>query len=834
MERDPILSAVPPTDVDQPLFAPVNLTENDSKDKDGGIGLRTLSRIPTGFIPEHNNTDEPNFIQPVEILPTSSSIQADIVQGTSDESEIPIDYQSLADDDQSAVLYDFLASLGITRQLIDHAKIPEAALLKLYQQEFSCLSWMKWSSLDHAIEKNLQWLLLSPSDVGSGPKQKCDYRVRPHGRTILLKSTWGLIKAYAVRGFVQGVEMGLLESVHYFIYAMLAYRLIELAKNGQSDFEEFQGIFSGSNQKGIDSLVRSLSGLEAKWLKLILAAPFIFGFIQGIIRIPSACRARVEDIQKTTDKVQSHIEQPRGWLRDVILEKTPLLSIFTSYTIQVQKLEQWVRWDGRLGIANRQTVFELIRQVAYKGKKITQLNALESLAKIAHGIGLKDFRRLQRVGYSSEELTALLYIKTTALADLEILSQRKLVEEKILLSSKEIRLFASLPRRLYTSYLLWWLGQSASWWTQRLPFSLLKTLKLGLEALFLREIMASILEAINCPDKPGFQFGKGYAPWASEYTSDCFASRLGLFRSIDTNESIDDLIAEIPRYHLADFTWLDLASKYLTSEEASKILPAIVKQGAPLQLIYLNNNNLTNLTAGIFEGLSQLQILYLRFNPLVSLSKNIFFGLEKLQVLYLDHLELSDLSMGVFSPLNQLQSLYLNDNRLNFLSAGIFLGLSKLQNLFLSNNLLSSLNLNVLIDLPQLQFLDVHGNQINISMLMSLLNALPPYIMKLNIANNSIDYLPENFIDILPKTIQSLTIGGNFIPKVLTAEVMLRYFPSTLIGLGISSSPINSIVNDTFSDFSNLTYLDLSNNQLDNNGLSDQVFSILGQLQTLY
>ena len=55
------------------------------------------------------------------------------------------------------------------------------------------------------------------------------------------------------------LEMGLLESVHYFIYAMLAYRLGELAKTGQSDFEEFQSIFSGSSQKGIDSLVRSLA-----------------------------------------------------------------------------------------------------------------------------------------------------------------------------------------------------------------------------------------------------------------------------------------------------------------------------------------------------------------------------------------------------------------------------------------------------------------------------------------------------------------------------------------------------------------------------------------------
>ena len=327
-------------------------------------------------------------------------------------------------------MYDFLASLGITRQQIDRAKIPKAALLKLYQQEFSCISWMKWSSLDHAIEKNLQWPLLSPADVGTSTPQTCDYRVRPHERTILLKTTWGLIKAYAVRGFVQGVEMGLLESVHYFIYAMLAYRLEELVKTGQSDFEEFQAIFSGSSQKGIDSLVRSLAALEAKWLKLILAAPFILGVIKGMVNIRSARLVSVEEIQKITDQINAHLAKPGSFWRNVILEEVPLLFNLFSLGSQVQKLEQWVRWDGRLDHKSRQQAFELIRRVAREGDKITQLNALESLAKIAHGIGLKDFLRLQRAGYSPKELTGLLYIKATALADLEDLSQSKFTEEK--------------------------------------------------------------------------------------------------------------------------------------------------------------------------------------------------------------------------------------------------------------------------------------------------------------------------------------------------------------------------------------------------------------------
>ena len=152
---------------------------------------------------------------------------------------------------------------------------------------------------------------------------------------------------------------------------------------------------------------------------------------------------------------------------------------------------------------------------------------------------------------------------------------------------------APIPRRLYASYLLWWLGQSTSWWTQRLPFALLKIVKLGLEVLFLQKIAASILEAIHCPDKPGFQFGNGYQDWASDYTAECFTARVNLFRTLDTNESVDAFVAEIPQYHLTELTTLDLSDKYLTSEEASQIIQAVVQQGAPLQTLDLNINQIS-------------------------------------------------------------------------------------------------------------------------------------------------------------------------------------------------------------------------------------------------
>lgn len=192
MERELISSLIPPADTTQPLQTSVSSIQNDSEDKGGGIRLGTLNQIPVDSIPDHQDTDELYFTQPEVVLPASGSIQADIIEGADDDPEMPMDYQPLVEDDPSATLYNFLALLRITRRQIDRAKIPKTALLKLYQQEFSCSSWLKWSSLDHAIEKHLQWPLLSPADVGTSAPQSCDYRVRPHERTILLMDHLGV------------------------------------------------------------------------------------------------------------------------------------------------------------------------------------------------------------------------------------------------------------------------------------------------------------------------------------------------------------------------------------------------------------------------------------------------------------------------------------------------------------------------------------------------------------------------------------------------------------------------------------------------------------------
>ena len=83
-------------------------------------------------------------------------------------------------------LDNFLFGLGIERKDIG---VKDEYLLTLFEQEMSTCSWMKWSSLDHALEKLLQWPLLSARDLGPEIKYSAWRRVRPTERSILLKTS---------------------------------------------------------------------------------------------------------------------------------------------------------------------------------------------------------------------------------------------------------------------------------------------------------------------------------------------------------------------------------------------------------------------------------------------------------------------------------------------------------------------------------------------------------------------------------------------------------------------------------------------------------------------
>ena len=853
---------------------------------------------PASHEDEKKDTQPVELIKSQEVLNSSFSVRelspstgSDVVTSRSAlsiDAEMPSQMEEKAD-----ALYIFLNSLGINSEDLQREDIPEEPLRQLFRQETSCTAAFKWSRFERLIDNGLHGLLLSRGDLMLETKKSgLSRRVRPHEHSILLRHRSSLRKAYAVSEFVDGIRWGVLGFVRAFITSMLLYRLGAWASSGQHDFSAFEALFSGNNQKGINSLTGLLAKLNPSILRFILTSPLILGATQSLLQFATARQDSEEKVVQRIQVLAAYLLESPRWWGDVIREGIPLVSRLISVSEQIHLLAQSLNWNGRLTRESRVNAFAMIRQIAQHGRKIPQWTAMDSLARL-QDIALKDFPLLQTAGYDKSVLMQLLYTRVHAFADLVQLAEKRPGESA----------FRTLPRRLYASYLLWWLGQAISWWRQRLPFFLLKASALALEIYFFYNIASSLRKAIECPDKPGYQFGEGYLPWAPDYSSECLRRRIVIF-NIQLLQTTQQLVAEIPRYHLADFVDLELGGKGVTAQDVQSIIKAVVAQGAPLQSLELGFNPLNQLPLGFFASLTQLQSLSLNSSQLASLVPGLFARLTRLQYLDLSNNFISNLSVATFKSLDQLQALYLGGNRLNSLPLGIFtdlnqlqlldlsslqmsnlssnlfIGLSQLQSLLLygnplyslqtgvftylsqlhyldlsstqlrnlsasafnglsqlrflslASNFLTSLPSGLFASLGQLQALDLCGNLFNTSTMIAILASLPTTLTMLNISNNAMINLPNNMLSLWLPALRILSVGGNpFVPATLT-PVWMGYFPPQLTSFSLGAS--RSIVNlstGTFAAFKQLQFLNLSYNLL--SSWQPNVLSGLSQLQGL-
>ncbi len=81
MERESeLLSTPPPADILQTLLNAVTAITDDNENKEVGVVLRTFSKIPADAITNINDSNDPHSAQSVVVLPTSGSIQSDVIE----------------------------------------------------------------------------------------------------------------------------------------------------------------------------------------------------------------------------------------------------------------------------------------------------------------------------------------------------------------------------------------------------------------------------------------------------------------------------------------------------------------------------------------------------------------------------------------------------------------------------------------------------------------------------------------------------------------------------------------------------------------------------------
>ncbi len=675
---------------------------------------------------------------------------------------------------------DILTALGIREEALGIGQPLQTLLAK----EISCSRYFCWAVIDNLAEKILQGLLLSRQDIAKESIKFCIGMIRqvPSGRSLLLQQAYGLKKVHAARGLVLTTEMVLNEAFQIFIAISLSVRIYEFFTTGTSSFSEFETIFEANSNKGVSSMVHFLANFDPGWLYLLLSSPVIAGVLKGLWDTQKSQQLTESDFTELQETVNYHTNSliKKFYLWSDVLRQMIPMPAFSSVSERIQRAEQQIRWDGRTTNAQRASLFSNIERLALHGSGMSQINAMQSLAKIVHSLSIKDFPKLRQAGYSQETLVQILRIKTQALRDLKMLSDRADIQPEAQQNSEGV-LQKSFINRLYANYLLWWLGMNA--FKHSLLFWPFKLGKLVFQGLFLKGLVESILEVINCPDKQGFRMFFGdYEIWANELTSDCFREFIRQFRLMDKEEAFQPFLEQLNNFDLRAVESIDLRDKALTSDETRQMLNILHKRAPVIKMLNLSGYNKINDTAGLLFP-DALQSLDLSWNGI---------GIAGAQWIKLP---------------GGLQHLYLHANSIGDAGAQGLKLPDGLQSLDLSLNGIGDAGAQGLKLPGSLQSLNLQGNSIGVAGAQGIM--LPIGLKSLDLNGNNIGTGAKGIK--LPDSLQSLDLSWNRIGDEGAQGLKL---PDGLQSLDLSANNIGAAGAQGLRLPGGLQSLDLSNNQI--------------------
>lgn len=172
---------------------------------------------------------------------------------------------------------------------------------------------------------------------------------------------------------------------------------------------------------------------------------------------------------------------------------------------------------------------------------------------------------------------------------------------------------------------------------------------------------------------------------------------------------------------------------FLFIEEKIRIVPArVFRKLCNLQILDLQNNEITTIENRAFQDLSKLVLLNLRRNKLTTFDSTRLFSASGLVNLVLDHNKLTSLNRSTFRGLGLLRSLDLRHNLITSIASDTFYHQHFLDDLYLANNQLIKISATV----------------------------LPEFLHELSVSFNNLTCLPENFFVKLP-VLDIVSVVGN-------------------------------------------------------------------------
>ncbi|XP_073707793.1 uncharacterized protein [Garra rufa] len=233
-----------------------------------------------------------------------------------------------------------------------------------------------------------------------------------------------------------------------------------------------------------------------------------------------------------------------------------------------------------------------------------------------------------------------------------------------------------------------------------------------------------------------------------------------------------------------------------------------------LRHLYLHKNQIVTVKACVFKDLGNLEELILSSNHMLTVSGTFTHGPQNLQHLDLSNNKLSAIQNDSFKALDSLRTLHLSDNQILNIYPYAFAGLMHLADLHLASNKITERTLGnhaVFAGTPKLQSLDLSCNYISYESEQELQRQ--PFILltelrvlKINSQRRGLNYIPSNFL----KGLKNLRVfyAGNL--------------------------NIENLHVDTFSHTPNLTYMDLTSNNLAiRNALTPRLFQPISGLNKI-
>lgn len=265
---------------------------------------------------------------------------------------------------------------------------------------------------------------------------------------------------------------------------------------------------------------------------------------------------------------------------------------------------------------------------------------------------------------------------------------------------------------------------------------------------------------------------------------------------------------------------------YLRRMKLAKLTNTTFKALQKTNLTYLDmsNNDMVNIENGSFSWLSRLQTLVLSDNKIKQLNKNTFQGLKSLKKLQMTKafVKKNTPTIGDFSfqPLSALESLILQRTTAQEITEHTFTGLTSLKELDMSWSSYSSLR------------------NINSKTLVSLAGSP---LRRLNLTGTAIAQIGPQSFSVL-RNLTTLLLDYNFIKQILTGkefegldQVEEIYMSNNQQTVNLKSTSFVNVPNlrvltlrkslkaeavnldpSPFSPLTNLTFLDLSNNNIAN------------------